>query len=235
MQLQVLEELRRNAAQAAGAFPETTAALLAEIATLAETFGSRREQAASAVQQVCDRLECWPQENLAPGDLARALQRTYRRGRKSFRATQSDPTTENFHSWRKRVKDLYYQAQILRELHPGLRAAAGDAKALGRRLRDLHDLAFSGKGSKAAWNFRRPNARWCSACSALASANWKASPSTWGRDSTPRNPAFSAAASSGLKADRGLDQLLERCADVFTTRAAATARPKASLTFFFNR
>ncbi len=142
VQLQVLEELRREAAQATGAFPETTAVLRVEIANLAETFGSRREQAGSALQQVCDRLEGWPLENLTAGDLARALQRTYRRGRKTFRAAQSSPTTENFHSWRKRVKDLYYQAQILRELHPGLRVVAAGAKALSRQLGDLHDLAF---------------------------------------------------------------------------------------------
>ncbi len=142
VQLQVLENLRRDAAQETGAFPDTAAALRTEIANLAETFGSRREQAASALQQVCDRLEGWPLENLATGDLARALKRTYRRGRKCFRAVRSEPGTEKFHSWRKRVKDLYYQAQILRDLHPGLRETAAEAKALSRQLGELHDLAF---------------------------------------------------------------------------------------------
>ena len=54
----------------------------------------------------------------------------------------AEPGTENFHSWRKRVKDLYYQAQLLRELHPGLRETAAGAKALSRQLGQLHDLAF---------------------------------------------------------------------------------------------
>ncbi len=142
VQLQVLEKLRQDAAQERGAFPETTAALLREIAQHAEAFGSRRDEAGSALQQVCDRLEGWPLDDLATGDLSRALKRTYRRGRKGLRNVLAEPGTENFHSWRKRVKDLYYQAQLLRDLHPGLRETAAGAKALSRQLGQLHDFAF---------------------------------------------------------------------------------------------
>jgi hypothetical protein len=43
-----------------------------------------------------------------------SLRRIYRRGRKAMQHAQADPTNENLHEWRKRVKDLWHAEQILR-------------------------------------------------------------------------------------------------------------------------
>ena len=48
-------------------------------------------------------------------DPAEALTRTYVRGRDDFKTVLEDPTSENLHEWRKRVKDLWYQEQLLEE------------------------------------------------------------------------------------------------------------------------
>lgn len=143
VQLQVLEKLRDGADKETGSFPQITAALKTEIAALAETFGDQQQRAATTLQQICDRLEGWPLESIGSDDLSCALKKTYRRGRKCFRCVGSDPDTENFHCWRKRVKDLWYQAQILQNLNQTILCEIAEgAKTLGHELGDLHDLAF---------------------------------------------------------------------------------------------
>ena len=58
-----------------------------------------------------------------------------------MRAACSDPSPENLHEWRKRVKDLRYATQFVREARPKqLRRVSKRAKALADVLGDLHDL-----------------------------------------------------------------------------------------------
>ena len=55
---------------------------------------------------------------------------------------RSAPTVEALHEWRKRVKDLWYQHTLLRELWPPVMQAVGsEAHQLANRLGDDHDLA----------------------------------------------------------------------------------------------
>jgi len=62
------------------------------------------------------------------------LRRIYRRGRKRIRVASADPTTENRHEARKRVKDLWHATQIVRP------AAPRKPKKLSRRAHDVADL-----------------------------------------------------------------------------------------------
>jgi len=62
-----------------------------------------------------------------------AVTTTYRRGRA---AAAKPATDEDLHEWRKRVKDLWYQARLL-----SIKRVARDAKALSKLLGDDHDLA----------------------------------------------------------------------------------------------
>jgi CHAD domain-containing protein len=74
---------------------------------------------------------------VAPG-----LGRAYRRGRNRFRDTRQDPSAENVHEWRKRVKDLWYHLRILRPIWPALLEETADqAHELSDLLGDHHDLA----------------------------------------------------------------------------------------------
>lgn len=73
---------------------------------------------------------------LAPG-----LKRMYRRGRTRLRAACDEPTAENLHDTRKRVKDLWHAAELLRPAHPKqMKRLAKDAHALAGLLGDRHDL-----------------------------------------------------------------------------------------------
>ncbi len=70
------------------------------------------------------------------------LKRAYRRGRKRLRAACDEPSAENLHDTRKRVKDLEHAAELLRPAHPKrMKRLAKDAHALAGLLGDRNDLA----------------------------------------------------------------------------------------------
>jgi CHAD domain-containing protein len=81
---------------------------------------------------------------LAPG-----LQRIYRRGRKALRAARKDTDTEHLHELRKRAKDLWHAAQVLRPVAPKrMRKLAKRAHALSDVVGDDHDLAVLLEGAR---------------------------------------------------------------------------------------
>ena len=65
--------------------------------------------------------------------------RSYRAGRKAMKACERKPTTEGFHDWRRPVKDLFFQSQVLQPLD-GMQARRRRADRLGDRLGMLNDL-----------------------------------------------------------------------------------------------
>ena len=143
VQLQLLEKLGRQARLDSAAFSKTSSALEKEMGAYADRFGPRQREARTALQEICDRLEGWPLDDLAMDDLCCALRRSYRRGRKGLRRAGTESTAGNFHSLRKRVKEVWYQMRILRCLNPAVMCAMADAaKTLGQELGDLHDLAL---------------------------------------------------------------------------------------------
>lgn len=76
-------------------------------------------------------------EALGPG-----VGRTYRRGRKGLELARSQPSAVHFHEWRKEVKYLRHQMEVLEPLWPevvgGLARSLDD---LGEVLGEEHDLA----------------------------------------------------------------------------------------------
>jgi CHAD domain-containing protein len=70
------------------------------------------------------------------------LRRIYRRGRKRMRVAARDPTTENLHEARKRVKDLWHATQIVRPAAPKkLKKLSRRAHDVAKLIGDDHDLA----------------------------------------------------------------------------------------------
>ncbi len=75
--------------------------------------------------------------------VAKGLRETYRRGRRTFHLCRKEPSTANLHDWRKRVKYLLYQLEILDPLWPRiLRAMACELAEVGDTLGMDHDLAI---------------------------------------------------------------------------------------------
>jgi len=93
--------------------------------------------------------------------IALGVRRTYRNGRRRYLEARHNGKAEDFHEWRKRVKDLTYQAGMLCKVCPGkMVAIEKELKRLGETLGDDHDLVmlteceamnrFTGRDEKAA-------------------------------------------------------------------------------------
>ena len=82
-----------------------------------------------------DRVDTWPQpEGTDASVLAPGFERIYKRGRRARRAAEHEAGDETMHELRKRAKDLWHAAQILRPAKPKR------MKRLGRRAHRLSDL-----------------------------------------------------------------------------------------------
>jgi len=74
--------------------------------------------------------------------LGAGVQRVYRNGREAFAVVQEEPSSEHFHEWRKQVKYLWHQLQVLQPIQlDQLTALADQAHSLADALGDDHDLA----------------------------------------------------------------------------------------------
>jgi CHAD domain-containing protein len=73
---------------------------------------------------------------LGPG-----VKRAYSEGRRVYRTMRKDASPENFHAWRKRAKDLWYQVTLLHPVWPEqMDAMARELEGLGEYLGNDHDL-----------------------------------------------------------------------------------------------
>ncbi len=70
-----------------------------------------------------------------------ALGQGYARGQKLFQLSASHPSPENFHVWRRYVKDLWYQFGLLRfSKVASLRKMEQELEQLGECLGEMHDV-----------------------------------------------------------------------------------------------
>ena len=83
----------------------------------------------------------WRLSNDGWSTIGAGLGRIYREGRNSLKAVEKAPSDTAFHEWRKQVKYLRYQIQLLRPISPGpMEACAKELHRLSDYLGDDHDL-----------------------------------------------------------------------------------------------
>jgi CHAD domain-containing protein len=88
-----------------------------------------------------ERLALWPALPDSFEAIAGGLGRTYRDGRRAMKAARARRTARDYHEWRKRVKDHWYHAQLLRSVWPDvMKAYESELESLSRALGDHHDL-----------------------------------------------------------------------------------------------
>jgi CHAD domain-containing protein len=98
--------------------------------------------AADTLVEARARVADWPLERDGFAALEEGLSRSYRRGRRAWRAAQELRSPENMHEWRKRVKDLWYHVSLLQAAwKPVMSALADEAHELSDRLGDEHDVS----------------------------------------------------------------------------------------------
>jgi len=145
VRMQTLVELRDEAARGPkdNPFPRLEELLSLERESFSAAFAGWQKQAIPQLERVEARLLKWPLEDLTWKQICGAVAKIYKRGQRGLAKTIGDPEPENFHAWRKRVKDLWYQLRILQPLNRVvLEEMAHDAEVLGELLGREHDFDF---------------------------------------------------------------------------------------------
>jgi CHAD domain-containing protein len=144
----MIDTLDTLAARDAGQLPESTFRAVRERLEVARDeerstlVGSALgDRAVGELGAVRVRIDGWA---LGTGDwsaLEPGLRRTYRDGRSALGRARSRRSSESWHAWRKRVKDLWYGQRLLADIAgPVVAGQAKDAHRLADLLGDEHDL-----------------------------------------------------------------------------------------------
>ena len=145
VRLQTLIQLRDDTVKGRedSPFPRIEELLSLERESFFATFAGWQKQAIPQLERVEARLLKWSLEGLTWKQICGAVGKIYKRGQRGLAKTIDDPEPENFHAWRKRVKDIWYQLRILQPLNRMvLTEMAHDAEVLGELLGREHDLNF---------------------------------------------------------------------------------------------
>jgi len=145
VRLQTLIQLRDETSKGPedSPFPRIEELLSLERESFSAAFAGWQKQAVPQLERVEARLLKWPLGDLPWKQVCGAVAKIYKRGQRGLAKTIDDPEPENFHAWRKRVKDIWYQLRILQPLNRMvLTEMARDAEVLGELLGREHDLNF---------------------------------------------------------------------------------------------
>ncbi len=98
---------------------------------------------ATALRRSARRVSAWPLATDGFSAIAPGLEATFRRGRKALARVRHHPLAENYHEWRKRVKEHWYHIRLLEESWTG---AIGEyeksLKELETALGEDHNLVL---------------------------------------------------------------------------------------------
>jgi CHAD domain-containing protein len=145
VRLQTLIQLRDEAAKKSeeNPFPRIEELLSLERESFSAAFAGWQKQAVPKLERVRERLAKWPLDHITWKQICRAVEKIYKRGQRGLAKTIKKPVPENFHAWRKRVKDIWYQLRILQPLNWVVLEEMGhDAEVLGELLGREHDFDF---------------------------------------------------------------------------------------------
>ena len=145
VQVKVLDELAPDPAVKSSSrdFREMHSALAKECHEKAIRF--RKSGSAKMVERLLRRQSAkFEKLQIEKGGwslIGAAIKRSYSAGREALEQARLDPSAENFHEWRKRVKDLWYYIQLLKPVWPKqMSAMIKVLEELGEYLGDDHDL-----------------------------------------------------------------------------------------------
>jgi CHAD domain-containing protein len=103
---------------------------------------TKLERFRSDMLAALERLQSWGIDSEGFEAVEGGLRKTYRRAKKELAKAFADPTSENFHQWRKRVKYHWYHTRLLHDLWPEMLTVHIEAADdLSNILGDEHDLS----------------------------------------------------------------------------------------------
>jgi CHAD domain-containing protein len=106
-----------------------------------EGLEQRSTEVVAGLYESRETLSSWPLSQDGFTAIGPGLQKVYRDGRRRFAMAYHSQTAENFHEWRKRVKNLWYHSRLLRDSWPQLMdSVIAELHVLSDHLGDDHDL-----------------------------------------------------------------------------------------------
>jgi len=100
------------------------------------------DQAISRLRAAEVRVDGWPLHTDGPKAFTGGLLKVYKRGRTDFDVVLEERSVESWHEWRKRVKYLWHQLEVLSPAWPEMfEVIAEEAEEIADLLGDDHDLA----------------------------------------------------------------------------------------------
>jgi CHAD domain-containing protein len=100
------------------------------------------ENAVAVLKAARRRRKNWNLDSPCRSTLRAGLKRVYKQGLEAFATATSEPSVENLHEWRKRVKDLWHHLQIIQPLWPRIaNDLVKQVHTLADHLGNDHDLA----------------------------------------------------------------------------------------------
>jgi CHAD domain-containing protein len=130
---------------ARGAFEDVRRALLANRREVRRRVLEEDQALAKVIaltEAALPRVKKWSFRHKGWPALSSGLEQVYSGGRQAFRAARAEPSVENLHEWRKQVKYLWHQLELLEPTWPAvMRELANQAHVLADCLGDDHDLA----------------------------------------------------------------------------------------------
>lgn len=114
-----------------------------------EALGAQQRGVLDGTEAIADELDAlrgrighWPLADASFRSAGRGLRRIHKRGRCAMDVALADGSDEDWHEWRKRVKDLWYSLRILRPIaRTQLAGMVDEADELSDVLGDHNDLA----------------------------------------------------------------------------------------------
>jgi CHAD domain-containing protein len=118
--------------------------LVGNLGAASRTMTSRGavDDAVARLRRADARVDAWPLHTDSSKAFAGGLGRVYKRGRKDLEIALEERTVESFHEWRKRVKYLWHQLEVLAPAWPDMfEVMYEEAEEVADLLGDDHDLA----------------------------------------------------------------------------------------------
>lgn len=111
-----------------------------ELSAAPEVKTATPEEALARARELAAMLAGFPLEALHRRNLVHTATVSYRKARRLLKSCRKAPDDESMHTWRKRVKDVSYQALALADL-PFLSQRTAPLDGLADSLGEYHDLA----------------------------------------------------------------------------------------------
>jgi len=119
--------------------------MVLELESFMAAFAEWQAQAAPLLLQAREELEAWHVADFRTKQMCCALQRTYRIARQALADAKTSASAEDFHAFRSKAKQLWYQLRIIRPANiVVLKNLAGELRTIADLLGRAHDLSFLG-------------------------------------------------------------------------------------------